>query len=42
MVLGQMSQILLASQRVSSEKIEALGFDFEFKNVQRAIADLLS
>jgi uncharacterized protein (TIGR01777 family) len=41
-VLGQMSQILLASQRVSSEKIEALGFDFEFKNVQRAIADLLS
>ena len=42
MVFGQMSQILLGSQRVSSEKIEALGFDFEFKNVQRAIADLLS
>lgn len=42
MVLGQMSQILLGSQRVSSEKIEALGFDFEFKNVQRAIADLIS
>lgn len=42
MVLGQMSQLLLASQRVSSEKMEALGFEFEFKNVHRAIADLLA
>jgi NAD dependent epimerase/dehydratase family enzyme len=37
-----MSQLLLASQRVSSEKMEALGFEFEFKNVHRAIADLLA
>ena len=42
LVLGKMSQLLLASQRVSSEKIEAEGFDFEYKNVHRALADLLS
>lgn len=42
MVLGQMSQLLLASQRVSSEKIETEGFQFEFKNVHTALADLLA
>jgi len=42
MVLGKMSQLLLASQRVSSEKIESEGFAFQYKNVQRALADLLS
>ena len=42
MVLGQMSQLLLASQRVSSEKIETMGFEFEFKNVHRAVPDLLA
>ena len=42
LVLGKMSQLLLASQRVSSEKIDAEGFDFEYKNVHRALADLLS
>ncbi|MEJ2584198.1 MAG: TIGR01777 family oxidoreductase [Robiginitalea sp.] len=42
MVLGEMSRLLLASQRVSSEKIEAEGFEFEFKNVHRALEDLLS
>jgi uncharacterized protein (TIGR01777 family) len=42
MVLGKMSRLLLASQRVSSEKIESEGFVFEYKNVHRALADLLS
>jgi uncharacterized protein (TIGR01777 family) len=42
MVLGKMSQLLLASQRVSSEKMESEGFSFEYKNVHRALADLLS
>lgn len=42
LVLGKMSQLLLASQRVSSEKIEAEGFGFEYKNVHRALTHLLS
>lgn len=42
MVLGKMSTILLASQRVSSEKIQQEGFEFEFKNVQCALEDLLA
>ena len=42
LVLGEMSRLLLASQRVSSEKIEAEGFVFDYKNVHRALADLLS
>lgn len=42
MVLGEMSTILLASQRVSSEKIQQEGFGFEFNNVHCALEDLLS
>jgi NAD dependent epimerase/dehydratase family enzyme len=37
-----MSRLLLASQRVSSEKIESEGFVFEYKNVHRALSDILS
>ena len=39
--LGEMSQLLVASQRVSSEKIEMEGFDFEFKNVHQALENIL-
>lgn len=42
LVLGKMSRLLLASQRVSSEKIETEGFGFEYKNVHRALSELLS
>lgn len=39
-LLGQMSYILLVSQRVCSTKLETLGFKFKFKNVNNALAQL--
>ncbi len=39
-LLGEMSQIVLSSQLVSSSKIEAAGFDFKYKNLARALGDL--
>lgn len=39
--LGEMSRVLLASQRVSSDKIEKAGFEFKFKNLPKALEDLL-
>jgi uncharacterized protein (TIGR01777 family) len=41
LVLGQMSYLLFASQRVSSRKIEEEGFEFYHKNVCNALRDLL-
>ncbi len=40
--LGEMSQLATDSQRVSSEKIASQGFDFHFRSVQPALADLYS
>ena len=40
LVLGEMSSILFASQRVSSHKIEKHGFNFHFQNICRALEDL--
>ncbi|CAM4116476.1 TIGR01777 family oxidoreductase [Gillisia limnaea] len=39
--LGEMSRVLLASQRVSSDKIEKAGYEFKFKNLPKALEDLL-
>ena len=39
-LLGEMSQIVLSSQLVSSKKIEESGYDFEFTNLSRALGDL--
>jgi uncharacterized protein (TIGR01777 family) len=39
--LGEMSEIVLASQRVSSEKLENLGFQFQYSDVEDALYDLL-
>ncbi len=39
-LLGEMSQMVLSSQLVSSEKIESAGYDFKYKNLARALADL--
>ncbi|AVR45699.1 TIGR01777 family protein [Christiangramia fulva] len=39
-LLGEMSEIVLSSQLVSSEKIQSLGYNFQFKNLSRALADL--
>ena len=40
-IFGKMSEILLSSQAVSSKKIEAAGFCFEFKNLRAALTNLL-
>lgn len=41
LILGEMSYMLLASQRVSSRKIEEAGFEFSHLNAYRAMEDLL-
>lgn len=40
LLLGEMSYILFASQRVSSKKIEEAGFIFEYQNVCRALEQI--
>ncbi len=40
-ILGDMHVILFSSQRVSSKKIESLGYSFEFHHLEPAIEDLL-
>ena len=37
LIMGEMSEILLSSQRVSSKKLEAKGFDFTYQNICRAL-----
>lgn len=39
-ILGEMSYILFASQRVSSKKIEKEGFVFEYQNICKALEDI--
>lgn len=39
-ILGEMSYILFASQRVSSKKIEGVGFNFKYQNVCRALEQI--
>ncbi|MCX6127079.1 MAG: TIGR01777 family oxidoreductase [Proteobacteria bacterium] len=39
--LGDFSSVFLGSQNVSSEKIQSLGFKFEFQNIDRALSNLL-
>ena len=40
--LGEMHQILFESQRVDSSKIEKIGFDFKYPNLEPALEDLLN
>jgi hypothetical protein len=40
LVLGEMSYLLFASQRVSSKKIEDSGFDFMYPNICRALENI--
>ncbi|NAS11199.1 TIGR01777 family oxidoreductase [Poritiphilus flavus] len=42
LLLGEMSELLFASQRVSSKKIEQSGFVFEYPNIGRALEKLLA
>ena len=41
LILGEMSYLLFASQRVSSKKIEEEGFEFYYKNVCRSLENIL-
>lgn len=41
LALGEMHILLFESQRVSSQKIEAKGFNFKFMNLKPALEDLL-
>lgn len=41
LALGEMHILLFESQRVSSQKIEAKGFNFKFMNLKLALEDLL-
>ncbi|MDX1365126.1 MAG: TIGR01777 family oxidoreductase [Arenibacter latericius] len=40
LLLGDMSYLLFASQRVSSKKIEATGFNFMYSNICRALGEI--
>ena len=41
LALGEMANTVLGSQLVSSEKIEKTGFDFRYKNLPKAVEDLV-
>ena len=41
LALGQRSQLVLGSQRVSCEKIQGEGFSFDYPNLRPALEDLL-
>ena len=41
MILGEMSTLVLESQRVSSKKVEQLGFHFKYHQLKPALEDLL-
>lgn len=41
LALGEMAKVVLSSQLVSSEKIQNAGYDFKFKNLSKALEDLI-
>lgn len=41
LAMGEMSRVLLSSQLVSSEKIQNAGYRFKYKNLAKALEDLL-
>ena len=40
-ILGDMSELFLSSQKVSSEKISSRGFVFDFPSIEDALDDLV-
>lgn len=40
LVMGEMASVILASQNVSTQKIEKTGFQFKFRNLSDALSDL--
>lgn len=41
-MFGEMAVVILADQNVSSEKVQKLGFHFQFGNLETALKDILS
>lgn len=41
LAMGEMASVVLSSQLVSSGKIERTGYDFQFKNLKKALEDLV-
>jgi len=41
LLLGEMSDLVLESQKVSAEKIENTGYRFKYKNLEEAVANLI-
>lgn len=41
LIMGEMSKMILTGQRTSSKKIEKLGFEFRFSNLELALRDCL-
>ncbi|MFV5702636.1 TIGR01777 family oxidoreductase [Flavobacterium sp. XS2P12] len=41
-VMGEMSKIVLTGRRVSSEKLEKLGFQFKYKNLEEVLRNCLT
>ena len=42
LILGEMSYLLFSSKNLSSEKLQKLGFKFQFPDINKALADLYS
>lgn len=42
LVMGEMAVIVLTGRRVSSDKIEQTGFQFQFKNLEQSLKDCLT
>ena len=40
-VLGQMSTVILDTQKVLPNKLHALGFEFKYNNLRNALDDLI-
>jgi uncharacterized protein (TIGR01777 family) len=41
LIMGEMSEIILTGQRISSQKIESAGFKFKYSNLKPALLDCL-
>ncbi|BBD90666.1 nucleoside-diphosphate sugar epimerase [Staphylococcus caprae] len=41
LVLGEMSTVVLDTQKVLPNKLHALGFEFKFNNLKNALDDLV-
>jgi NAD dependent epimerase/dehydratase family enzyme len=42
LVIGEMAQLVLKGRRVASDKIEKIGFQFQFTDLEKALRNCLS